>query len=149
VNRGSGFNRGLSAFPYGYGFGWLDDIGDFLPYDDGIDSGYPPQPNVIVVQQPPPPQMRIQQPPREVQATVQDYMPPAPRTTAPSDGEPPIFGIVMKDGSTRSAIAVVINDGVLKYTDSDERNHQVSLDEVDRDATRKLNRERNLSIWIP
>ncbi len=143
VNRGFEFNRRFSAPPYG--FGWFGYPGDFVPYD----YGYPPQPiqpNVIVVQQPPTPQASTQAPP-EVRAVIHEYAPAAPTVTKPSAGA--LFGIVMKDGSTRSATALVVNDDVLKYIDPDDRNLQVPLDQVDREATRKLNRERNLSFWLP
>lgn len=57
----------------------------------------------------------------------------------------------MKDGSTRSAKAVVVvaSEGVLQYVDPDERHVRISLEEVDHEATRKLNRERNLTLWLP
>ncbi|MGA2145144.1 MAG: hypothetical protein ABSH49_09300 [Bryobacteraceae bacterium] len=60
-----------------------------------------------------------------------------------------MFGIVLKDGSVRSAVAVVVDDDGLKYTDPDGRNVQLSLYAVDREKTRNLNRERNLSLWLP
>ncbi len=143
VARGVGFNRGTSVFPYGFGgFGYPDGS---LPYDAGNEYGYPPEPAIITVQQPP----------HEVHGVIHDYTPAAPSTATSSfKGEPPTFGIVLKDGSTRSALAVVVEDDalmghVLKYTDPEGRNLQVPLGKVDREATRNLNRERNLSFWLP
>jgi hypothetical protein len=148
-NRGGArqgqFNRGPFAFPYGFGYG--DD--GFLPYDAGAPYGYSPQP-IVIVQQPPPPAI-VQQPPREVHPVITDYVQPAPGPSAPAEGEPQPFGIVLKDGSTRSAIAVVVgtSDGLLHYVDLEERNTRISMNEVDREATRKLNRERKLTLWLP
>jgi len=144
VVRGFGSNRGPFLSPYG--FGYQD---GFLPYDAGTAYGYTPQPNIIIVQQPPPPPVIVQQPPRDVLSVIHDYVQPAPSTSAPSEGEPLSFGIVLKDGSTRPALAVVVADDVLHYVDSEGRDLQISLDEVDREATRKLNRERKLTLWLP
>src|ERR1035441_9681970 len=62
------FNRGISVFPYGFGYG---DYG-FLPYDAGTPYGYSPQP-IIIVQQPPPPAI-VQQPPHEPRPVIIDYV---------------------------------------------------------------------------
>src|SRR5207302_5098547 len=113
------------------------------PYATGPDNGYSPQPNVVIVQPPLAPQANVLEPPREVHLIIHEYPPPAPTT------EPQTFGIVLKDGSTRSATAVLVNDNMLKYVDPEGQNLQVSLDEVDRDATRKLNRQKNLNFWLP
>jgi hypothetical protein len=48
-----------------------------------------------------------------------------------------------------SVMAVVVNDNVLNYVDPEGRNFQVPVGQVDREATRKLNNERNLSFWLP
>lgn len=148
---GFGFNRGPARFPYGFDYGY----DGYLYYDAGSPYGYPPQP-IIVVQQPPPqPIVVVQQPPpqppREVHSAIINYPQPAPGGFVPSEGEPQTFGIVLKDGSTRSAIAVVegTSDGMLHYVDSEERSLRISMDEVDREATRKLNRERKLNLWLP
>ena len=132
----------------GFGFGWGGYSGDFLPYAIGPDNGYSPQPNVVVVQPPLAPQGNIQEPPREVHLIIHEYPQPG-LTTARANGEPQTFGIVLKDGSTRPATAVLVNDNMLKYVDPEGQNLQVSLDAVDRDATRKLNRQKNLNFWLP
>ena len=54
----------------------------------------------------------------------------------------------MKDGSTRSATSVVADD-VLHYVDPEERHMRISMNDVDREATLKLNRERKLTLWLP
>jgi hypothetical protein len=136
--------RGSSLFPYGFGYG--DDA--YFPYDGGSYYPYSPQPVVVVPQ--PPPQPIIEPPPREVRPVITDYAPP-PGPSAPSEGETRNFGIVLKDGSVRPAIAVVAgaSDDVLHYVDPEERHMRISMNEVDREATRKLNRERKLTLWLP
>jgi hypothetical protein len=137
--------RGPSFFPYGFGYG--DD--GYFHDDAGPYYGYPPQPVVFVPQ--PPPQPIVEPPAREVHPVITDYAPPAPGPSAPSEGETRNFGIVLKDGSVRPAIAVVAgaSDDVLHYVDPEERHMRISMNEVDREATRKLNRERKLTLWLP
>jgi hypothetical protein len=57
----------------------------------------------------------------------------------------------MKDGSVRSAKAVVVlaSDGILQYVDPDERHVRISVSDIDREATKKLNSERKLTLWLP
>ncbi len=139
------FHRGPFVIPYGAAYG---DYG--LPYDVGAPYGYSPQPIVIVVQQPAPPPI-VQEPPREAHSVIINYAQSAPGPAAPAEGEPPTLGIVLKNGSTRSAIAVVVgtSDGMLHYIDPDDRDMRISMTEVDRAATQKLNRERKLPLWLP
>jgi hypothetical protein len=141
------FNRGPSVFPYGFGYGYGFGDNGFLPYDVGTAYGYSPQP-IIIVMQPPPPAF-VQQPPREARPVIINYAPSAPAPSAPAEGEPQPFGLVLKDGSTRSAIAVVAgtSDGVLHYVDQEDRNMRISMSEVDHEATQKLNRGRKLILW--
>jgi hypothetical protein len=139
------FNHGPFVLPYGFGYG---DNG-FLPYDVGRPYGYSPQP-IFIVLQPPPPAI-VQQPPRETHPVIINYVQPTPAPSAPVEGVPQTFGIVLKDGSTRSATAVVTgaSDGVLHYVDPEGRSMRISMNEVNREATQKLNRERNIPLWLP
>jgi hypothetical protein len=70
-----------------------------------------------------------------------------------SFGQPSVttdaFAIVLKDGSTLSAEAVFASDDGLHYVDPDERHLRISMREVDRAATLKLNRARNLNLHLP
>jgi hypothetical protein len=129
----------------------------FFPYAfplfaSGYDYGYPPEPNVIVIQQPAP-QMIVQQTPREtVRPEIHDYIespPPATGLPPTARAEEASFVIALNDGSHRSANAVWVQDNVLHYVDSEDRHHQVPLHSVDRESTRKLNRERELDFWLP
>jgi hypothetical protein len=71
------------------------------------------------------------------------------RASAPSEGELQSFGIVLKDGSTLSATTIVASGNVLHYVDQEERYMRVSMSQVDREATLKLNRERKLTLHLP
>ena len=145
-----GFSRARAVSPYGFGYA-------YLPYDSGAAYAYAPQP-VLFVQQPPlfvqPPAPPVVEPP--VHPVVTDYKWPAagaasspsPLSTT-SESEPQAFAIVLKDGSTLSAVAVVASDDGLHYVDPDERHLLISMSEVDRATTLKLNRARNLDLYLP
>ena len=48
-----------------------------------------------------------------------------------------------------SAVAVVTSDDGLQCVDADQRHLRISMGEVDRAATLKLNRARNLNLHLP
>lgn len=156
---GFGFNRGPFGFPFGfgngsYGAGWVGLPPDYGPYDTGYgyqpESARPAQPTVIVIPQPVPTPTSYAQPPRAGQTIVEEYGPPAPAIAQPSTtGVSTTFGIVLKNGTKIEAIGAVVNDGLLKYADPDQRNREVALSEVDREATLKVNRDRGLNLWLP
>jgi hypothetical protein len=114
----------------------------------GYDYGYSPVPNVIIVQPAPPsPVVLVQEPPREpIKSAISKYEGPAPQ---PVSEEQPTFAIVFKDGSTRSAVAVTLQDNLLHYVDPDGGHHRVTLDTVDRATTLRVNRERKLTLHLP
>ena len=162
---GPGFARGRLRFQPRPGRLPLRGLGyAYLPYDSGYayppyDSGaaYAPQP-VLFVQQPPPyvqpPAPPVVEPPGH--PVVTDYKWPAAGAASShsalsttSESEPRVFAIVLKDGSTLSAVAVVASDDGLHCVDPDERHLRISMSEVDRAATLKLNRARNLNLHLP
>jgi hypothetical protein len=145
-----GFSRAGAVSSYGLGY-------SYLPYDSGAAYGYAPQP-VLFVQQPAlfvqPPSPPVVEPP--VHPVFKDYKWPVegaassrsvPPTT--SEPEPQAFAIVLKDGSTLSAVTVFASDDGLHYVDPDERHLRISMSEIDRTATIKLNRARNLDLYLP
>ena len=147
---GYGFSRARAVSPYGFGYA-------YLPYDSGAAYGYAPQP-VLFVQQPPlfvqPPAPPVVEPP--VHPVITEYKwPAAGAASSPSarsttsESEPQAFAIVLKDGSTLSAVSVFASDDGLHYVDPDERHLRISMSEVDRAATLKLNRARNLNLHLP
>ena len=154
---GYGFSRARAMSPYGFGY-------PYQPsgfYDSSAEYPYAPQPAYFV--QPPLPLVLIQpQPPAPpvvappVHPVITEYKWPAahaassrsiPSTT--SGSEPQAFAIVLKNGSTLSAVSVFSSDDGLHYVDPDERHLRISMSEVDRAATLKLNRARNLDLYLP
>ncbi len=139
-----GFSRARGVSPYGFGYG-------YSPYDyDDFDAGYSyaPQP-VLFVQQPliQPPAPPAEPPGNPV---VTEYKWPAvSEAPSPSASEPQSFAIVLKDGSTLSAVMVFASDDGLHYVDPDQRHLRIAISEVDRAATLKLNRARNLNLQLP
>jgi len=116
---------------------------------------------MVVIEQPPsPPPFVILEPPvapTPIQSVVHEYGPSsAPssersaseRSAAPSAPavEPPSFAIVLKDGSVREAAAVTVQDGMVHYVDPNGEHGRVGLEAVDREATKRLNRERKLDL---
>ena len=142
--RGGFLNRANRGNSYGYGYGWFGD--GVFPYVGDFDYGYPPP---VDAQPFPPRPILFQPPPRPVQGVIHDYTSSGPAPAVPSPAEPAAFGIVLKDGSVRDAVAVVVDDEGLKYTEPDGRNVLLSIYAVDRAATRALNRQRNLNLWLP
>ena len=147
---GFGFSRARAVSPFGFGYA-------YLPYDSDAAYAYAPQP-VLFVQQPPlyvqPPAPPVVEPP--VHPVVTDYKwPAAGAASSPSalsttsQSEPGAFAIVLKDGSTLSAVSVVASDDGLHCVDPDERHLRISMSQVDRAATLKLNRARNLNLHLP
>jgi hypothetical protein len=150
ARRGYGFSRARAVSPYG--FGYAD-----LPYDFNTGDAYAPQPVLFVHQSPlsvQPPAPPVVQPSDHL--VVKEYnwpaagtasSPSAPSTISASNAQD--FAIVLKDGSSLSAIAVFASDDGLHYVDPDQRQMCISMSEIDRAATLKLNRERNLNLQLP
>lgn len=130
--------RSAGFYPYAY-----------PAFDGGYDYEYAPEPNVIVVPQPAP---QVMVPPREVRSEIREYAAPAQGAITPSPaerGEAVTFAVALVDGSRHAASAVWVQDGFLHYVDGEDEHHQVALSSVDRQLTRRLNRERNLDFWLP
>jgi hypothetical protein len=147
---GYGLSHGRAGAPYGFGYA-------YLPYDYDYGAGYTYAPPPVVVVQQPPAMVQAPAPPASVPTghpvmteykwTAADL---AASASAPStNSETPDFAIVLKDGSTLSAVTVFASDDGLHYVDPDERHERISMSQVDRAATLKLNRARNLNLYLP
>jgi hypothetical protein len=110
-------------------------------------SGYAPAPNVVVVQQPPLYVLAPQAPSEPPKPEIHEYRQPA--AAEPPVDEQTAFAIVLKDGSVHYAVAVTVQASALHYVEPDGGHRLVSLDVVDREATRRLNRERKLQLQLP
>ena len=136
----SASHRGASPLPYELGYA-------SFPYDFSTPYEYLLQPIVIV--QPALPPAAIPDPPREVHPLIIDYKPTTAGLSALAAGELPAFAIVLKDGSTLSALSIVAEDDGLHFVDSDDRHMRISMAQIDRAVTLKLNRERGLTLHLP
>ncbi|MGB7264250.1 MAG: hypothetical protein WBC92_01975 [Terracidiphilus sp.] len=150
ARRASRYGYGYANQPYGFGYAALPYDSGYLPYDSDA-YGYSPQPVVLVQQSP-----VIVQPPappvaRPVgHAVITNYTwPAADMAPSPSESEPQTFALVLKNGSTISAVAVFASDDGLHYVDPDERHLRISMSKVDRAATLRLNRAKNLNLYLP
>ena len=139
--------RARAVSPYGFGY-------PYLPYDssdayvDASPPGLDPQP--LFLQPPAPPAPAVVGTTGHV---ILEYKWPAEGAasspSAISDSEPQAFSIVLKDGSTLSALSVFASDDGVHYVDPDERHLLISMSAIDRPATLKLNRARNLNLYLP
>ncbi len=140
-------SRARIVSPYGYGFG-------YAPYDFNASYSYTPDAVLLYEHglmpvEPPAPTV---QPPAKPEVT--EYKWPAARAalaaSPATDGtEAQPFAIVLKDGSTLSAVMVFASEDGLHYVDPDEKHLRIAMSEVDRAATLKLNRARNLNLHLP
>jgi hypothetical protein len=65
------------------------------------------------------------------------------------EDKPNIYLIALKDGTVRQAIGYWSKNGALHFVTPSANVQQVSLNEVDRDATTKLNADRKLDFDLP
>ena len=128
------FPGGFPWFPGDYGYSY---------------DGYAPAANVVMLPQPPLYVLIPQAPSIPATPEIHEYQ-QAASTSAPPVAEPEkAFAIVLKDGSVHSAVAVTVQDSALYYVEPDGGHRLVSLDALDREATGRLNRERNLRLQLP
>jgi hypothetical protein len=77
----------------------------------------------------------------------------APAPTAPlalnNQLDQPYFLIAMKDTTIYAASAYWIDGNTLNYVTIQGNENQVSLDLVDRDLSKRLNRDRNVAFGLP
>ena len=150
------FSRARAAFPsrfaylpYGSGY-------DYAPYD--LSDAYAQAPEPVILVQPPP--EFVEPPPAPVakpvgHPVIKEYKWPAAdegssaASSPASDSQPQTFTLILKDGSTRSAVMIFASEDGLHYVDTDERCLRISMSEVDRAATLNLNRARNLNLHLP
>jgi hypothetical protein len=61
----------------------------------------------------------------------------------------PIYLIALKNHNIIAASSYSVNGGTLQYVTLDHAEKQVTLDELDRDLTQRLNRERHVPFQLP
>ncbi|MGB6975533.1 MAG: hypothetical protein WBD67_12700 [Terracidiphilus sp.] len=149
--------RAISPYGYGYAYSLYESDNAYPAYDSDAASPYEPQP-VVIIQQPPavvqapaPPAAKRPEP-----TMIEEYKWPtaslvsshAATSTIPNS-ESQDFSIVLKDGSSLSAEIVFASADGLHYIDPDGRHLRIAISEIDRSATLRLNRARNLNLYLP
>lgn len=166
TNRGP--NRGAAGFGgrgFRNGFTYRRGYGFYAPYFplwgyDAYSPYYEPQygvdqfgdenqqyPAGFPMVSPGPPTDFIGAPRGPATAVIHEYkFDKGPATTS---GERPTFTIVLRDGSTRSAVASWVQDSKLHYVDLRSRQQILLPDVIDRDATERANIQKNLRMELP
>lgn len=158
---GSSFNRGHRNFGgntvyvpyYGYGYGYGFD--NFYP--NNYTGAYAPEPPAPP--EAPTPTVIINQnfQTDSVRPQFRDYssvpLPPPGTVKVPpsalADDQPTIFLIAMNDRTILPVIAYWVDGNTLHYVTPQTVPNQVSMDQVDRDFSRKLNADRNVPFALP
>jgi len=170
---GGGFyGRGFGGFGLGFGYGWPYaygypgyGYGSYGPYDYGYayspyitaspyigGSSYPAYnnsyayttPNVTVVYPPP----TADSPPQSVMHTYDRYGQEIKPAGSQSNSSP-IYLVAMKDHVIYAASSYSVEGNTLHYVTLQREARQVPLDQVDRDLSMQLNRERHVSLQLP
>jgi len=147
---GFGQYRGRGGFRYGSGYGWpYFPIWDYdlpAPLTSGEEyaEGYPLSGNLII---PPAAGTVPPSPPQPAVSVIHEY--DFGREAAGLGGEAATFTIVLKDGSTRQATATWVAGGKLHYVDLQARQPVLSPELIDRDATERANKAKNLQMELP
>ena len=71
------------------------------------------------------------------------------RVTAENQDKDTIFLIAMKDHTIYAASAYWVEDGTLNYVTIQGSQNSASMDLVDRDLSRRLNRDRKVAFGLP
>jgi hypothetical protein len=138
------------AYPYGYSYGYPSASYAYpaYSYDSSYYSqpSYQPSPNVTVIY--PPAQSGTPQGGAVYDGYGQPTR-PAPSSGIPSnDNNSPIYLIAMRDHTIQPAAAYWVTDGTLHYVTLDHVEKQVALNDLDREMTLRLNRERHVSMQL-
>lgn len=121
-----------------YGFSGFSDWGQ------ADASSCPGAPAPVIAVAPPPEPPAPPPPPERASPAMHEYNWP----TSPNDPNA-AFALVTKDATVRFAIAVWSQDGVVHYVTREASQGSVPLDAIDRQATRRLNAEKQLQLWLP
>ena len=128
----SGYAGFQSAYPSS---GFYDDrVGDL----DTSSHGNPAAPIILMVPPPPPPPP----PPDPPRPVLHEYSWPASSVR----DTPSTYTLVLADSTVQLAVAVWQQEGSLHYLDPDGTSRTLSLNKLDRSATRRLNAERGLNF---
>jgi hypothetical protein len=162
--RGFGFRGGF--WPgYGFGYGGIGYYSDFSDYGLGFGDGYGPgygygyppdygypmnqqtSPGVVVVYPPesaPPPAVVYTERANPVMREYDD----TGREVRTTPGTPPVYLIAFKDHSIVAAEAYWVDANTLFYVTLQHEQKHIVINDLDRDFTLRLNRERNVPFEL-
>lgn len=144
------FGRGF-GFRHGFGRGYLPFYGPLFPLFGNYGQAYPATlPSNIYIMTGPdaPPSVSPPEPhPKPAQSVIHEYK--WPNEGPPLTGEAATFIIALKDGSRRSAVVTWVQNNHLYFVDSNGKQQVLASDVIDHDATQRLNRAKNLRIYLP
>ncbi|MEO8053068.1 MAG: hypothetical protein ABI833_21890 [Acidobacteriota bacterium] len=132
--HGGGFPHGV-GYGYGYGFGGY-------AYVPGNVEPAPVVNSVVLMQQP-----SVPAPPEPIHSSIQNLK--GDSEPSSNDEAPAFFVIVLKNGSRLAASVVWVQGNDARYVDGEGQGGRVPLVNVDRAATRELNRAHNLNLRLP
>ena len=163
-----GYGFGFGGYGYGpyYGYGYYPWTGYGYSYwpsysDNYSDSYYPdtygyspynPSPNVTVVYPPAqaaPPVVYNTGAAHPVGHSYDQYGQEIQPAGSSAEARSPIYLIALNSGVIYPASAYRVEGNVLHYSALDRQEKQVSLDQVDRSLTLRLNRERRVPMNLP
>jgi hypothetical protein len=136
---GRGFDRSFSPFGYPVVLGDYAYPPSYEPAPAFVFAPPPPPPVIVVPPPPPPPPARSE---------IREYK-MSPEAQPAAAGDEPKFAIALKDGSVRYAVVTFVQGNTLAYVDPDGRQQRVSGEDVDRDATKRLNQALKLNLYLP
>lgn len=134
-------HHGDSGFP---DWGYASDPA-FYPYNYGVSHTVLPSAIVampVVPQADTPPQPTASAPAR---SEMREYHWPS----SGSDSSATTFSLVAKEGRVQSATAVWVQGNALCYYTPHHSTGRMLVDSIDREATRQLNAEKQLNLWLP
>jgi hypothetical protein len=142
---GGGFNGGVGCGSIGKGLN--SDFGGgypaFFASSDYSSDGYQAYQMPVMVMPPLPVQPPwIPEPP--VRSQIHEY---AWKDTGGAQAG--TFTIVLRDGTTRTAVAVWAQGPMIHYVDANNRSHSLPLHSIDRERTMHVNLEKHLLLQLP
>lgn len=165
-NRGSyrnSYGRGpVFGYPYGYSV-WAPDYYDYVdsqsqygaPYGPYPDASYGPPPAIAAT---PPQPVIINQyfgaPPPQQANAIPENAPDAGNNSTAAPGDPigaprNYYLIAYKNHAVYPALAYWVEDKTLHYVTTQNTHNQASLDLIDLDLTKTLNRQNDVPFSLP
>jgi hypothetical protein len=141
------------GYGYGFGYGWpsypIWGYSSVAPLYSGdeFSNEYPEEylPSESTQNSSPLSEVPVRMP-RTASSVIHDYNFPRQPASSPAK---PAFTIVLRDGTTRTAMATWIARGRLYYLDSQSRQQVLPPELIDRDATERANEAKNLNVTLP